>query len=37
VTDIRHQADYAPIRRELFGKKMPAHNLVAVAALAMPE
>jgi enamine deaminase RidA (YjgF/YER057c/UK114 family) len=37
LTDIRHRADYAPIREEFFGKKMPAHTLVAVAALAMPE
>ena len=37
LTDIRHRADYAPIREEFFGKKMPAHTLVAVAALAQPE
>ena len=37
LTDIRHRADYAPIREEFFGTKMPAHTLVAVAALAMPE
>ena len=37
VTDIRHRADYAVIREEFFGKKMPAHTLVAVAALAQPE
>jgi len=37
MTDIRHRADYGPIREEFFGKKMPAHTLVAVAALAMPE
>ena len=37
LTDIRHRADYAPIREEFFGKKMPAHTLVAVAALALPE
>jgi 2-iminobutanoate/2-iminopropanoate deaminase len=37
LTDIRHRADYAPIREEFFGRKMPAHTLVAVAALAMPE
>jgi len=36
LTDIRHRADYAPIREEFFGKKMPAHTLVAVAALALP-
>ena len=37
LTDIRHRADYAPIRDEFFGKKMPAHTLLAVAALALPE
>jgi enamine deaminase RidA (YjgF/YER057c/UK114 family) len=37
LTDIRHRADYGPIREEIFGKKMPAHTLVAVAALAAPE
>jgi len=37
LTDIRHRADYAPVREEFFGKKMPAHTLVAVAALAAPE
>ena len=37
LTDIRHRADYAPVREEFFGKKMPAHTLVAVAALAQPE
>jgi enamine deaminase RidA (YjgF/YER057c/UK114 family) len=37
LTDIRHRADYAAIREEFFGKKMPASTLVAVAALAMPE
>ena len=37
LTDIRHRADYGPIREEFFGKKMPAHTLVAVAALALPE
>jgi enamine deaminase RidA (YjgF/YER057c/UK114 family) len=37
LTDIRFRADYAPIREEFFGKKMPAHTLVAVAALALPE
>jgi 2-iminobutanoate/2-iminopropanoate deaminase len=37
LTDIRHRADYAPIREEFFGSKMPAHTLVAVAALALPE
>src|ERR1700746_1719436 len=37
LPDIRHRADYGPIREEFFGKKMPAHTLVAVAALAQPE
>ena len=37
VTDIRHRADYAAIREEFFGKKMPASTLVAVSALAQPE
>lgn len=37
VTDMRYRADYGPIREEFFGKKMPAHALVAVAALAAPE
>jgi enamine deaminase RidA (YjgF/YER057c/UK114 family) len=37
LTDIRHRAQYGPIREEFFGKKMPAHTLVAVAALAQPE
>src|ERR1041385_9245896 len=37
LAEIRHRADYGPIREEFFGKKMPAHTLVAVAALAQPE
>ena len=37
LIDIRHRADYAAIREEFFGKKMPASTLVAVAALAQPE
>jgi 2-iminobutanoate/2-iminopropanoate deaminase len=37
LTDIRHRADFAAIREEFFGKKMPASTLVAVAALAQPE
>ncbi len=37
LTDVRHRADYGPVREEFFGKKMPAHTLVAVAALAQPE
>src|SRR5215472_8618755 len=37
LTDIRLRADYAAIREEFFGRKMPASTLVAVAALAQPE
>src|SRR5215468_5369768 len=37
LTDIRHRADFAAVREEFFGKKMPAHTLVAVAALAHPD
>jgi len=37
LTDMRYRADYGPIREEFFGKKMPAHTLVAVTALAAPE
>ena len=37
LTDIRHRADYGPIRSEFFGPKMPAHTLIGVAALATPE
>ena len=37
LTDIRHRTDYAAIREEFFGRKMPASTLVAVAALAQPE
>ena len=37
LTDPRYRADYGPIREEFFGKKMPAHTLVTVAALAAPE
>ena len=37
LTDIRHRTEYAAIREEFFGKKMPASTLVAVSALAQPE
>src|SRR5262249_39663935 len=37
LTDIRYRADYGPVREEFFGKKMPAHTLVAVVALAQPD
>ena len=37
VTDMRHRADYAAIREEFFGRKLPASTMVGVAALAAPE
>ena len=37
VTDMRYRADFAAVREEFFGKQMPPHTLVAVAALALPE
>jgi 2-iminobutanoate/2-iminopropanoate deaminase len=37
VTDMRHRADYAAIREEFFGRKLPASTMVAVTALAQPE
>lgn len=37
VTDMRFRADYATIREEFFGRKLPAHTMVAVVALALPE
>jgi 2-iminobutanoate/2-iminopropanoate deaminase len=37
VTDIRHRADYAAVREEFFGKKLPASTMVGVTALAQPE
>ena len=37
LTDIRHRTEYAAIREEFFGKKMPASTLVAVSALAQPD
>jgi 2-iminobutanoate/2-iminopropanoate deaminase len=37
VTDMRYRADYAPIRTEFFGPKMPPHTLIGVASLATPE
>ena len=36
VTDMRFRPDYARIRGEFFGPKMPASTLVAVTALADP-
>lgn len=37
LTDMRYRADYGAVREEFFGKQMPPHTLVAVAALALPE
>lgn len=37
LTDIRHRAEYGPIREEFFGKKMPASTMVGVTALAHPD
>ena len=37
VTDIRHRADWGPIREEFFGGKSPPSTMVGVAALATPE
>ena len=37
VTDIRHRADYAAIREEFFGKKLPASTMVGVTGLAHPD
>jgi 2-iminobutanoate/2-iminopropanoate deaminase len=37
VTDLRYRADYAGIREEFFGKKLPASTMVGVTALAQPE
>lgn len=37
VTDMRYRADYGAVREEFFGRQMPPHTLVAVAALALPE
>ena len=37
LTDIRHRADYGPIRSEFFGPKLPPHTMVGVASLATPE
>ena len=37
LTDIRHRADYGPVREEFFGKKLPASTMVGVTALAQPE
>ena len=37
VTDIRYRADWAPVREEFFGKKLPASTLIATPALAHPD
>jgi 2-iminobutanoate/2-iminopropanoate deaminase len=37
LTDIRHRAEYGPIREEFFGKKLPASTMVGVTALAHPD
>ena len=37
LTDIRQRVDYAAIREEFFGKKMPDSTLVAIATLAQLE
>ena len=37
VTDMRHRPDWAQIREEFFGRKLPASTMVAVTALAAPE
>ena len=37
VTDMRYRPEYARIRGEFFGPKMPASTMVAVSALAAPE
>src|SRR5580658_4061216 len=36
VTDMRFRPDYARIRGEFFGPKMPASTMVAITALADP-
>ena len=37
VTDMRYRPDYARIRTEFFGAKMPASTMVAITALADPD
>jgi enamine deaminase RidA (YjgF/YER057c/UK114 family) len=37
VTDMRYRADWAIVREELFGKKMPASTLIATPSLAHPD
>jgi 2-iminobutanoate/2-iminopropanoate deaminase len=37
LTDLRHRAEFGPIREEFFGKKLPASTMVGVTALAHPD
>jgi enamine deaminase RidA (YjgF/YER057c/UK114 family) len=37
LTDIRYREQLVPIREEYFGRKLPAHTQVAIAALGRPE
>jgi enamine deaminase RidA (YjgF/YER057c/UK114 family) len=37
LIDMRHRAEFAAIRAEFFGPKMPASTLVAISALAFPD
>jgi enamine deaminase RidA (YjgF/YER057c/UK114 family) len=37
LIDMRHRAEFAAIRAEFFGAKMPASTLVAISALAFPD
>jgi enamine deaminase RidA (YjgF/YER057c/UK114 family) len=37
LTDLRHRAEFAAIREEFFGKKLPASTMVGVTALAHPD
>lgn len=36
LVDVRHRAELAAIREEVFGKKAPASTLIGVTALALP-
>jgi enamine deaminase RidA (YjgF/YER057c/UK114 family) len=36
LVDVRHRAELATVREEVFGKKAPASTLIGVTALAMP-
>jgi 2-iminobutanoate/2-iminopropanoate deaminase len=37
VTDMRHRPDWARVRAEFFGAKMPASTMVGVTSLAHPD